>query len=237
MALGMNFGGGGGGEDIIPFVKYDSRAGRISRSDRKQMADGSFANEVVDITANFKAVMDMENIEVGYLLFAAGSAPQLMVGPLGNPMPQKPAGEGWKQGARVMMKLHASCGGDVREMSGNSASFLRGFDELHTAYEAGKAANPGKLPVVVLKSAQPVTTGQGAKKSTNYQPSFEITGWAPRPVDLVFVSKAAGHQTALPQVEYTSRRQQPDRRPSGRLRRGLLRPHLRWPITISARAA
>lgn len=198
MALGMNFNGGGDGGDIVPYVKYDSRAGRISRPDRTQGADGSYGNEVVDITSNFKAVIDMENIEIGYFLFAAGAAPQMMVVPIGQVMPQKPAGEGWKQGARVMMKLHQSCGGDVREMSGNAASFLRGFDELHTAYEAGKAANPGKLPIVILKSAQPVTTGQGAKKSTNYQPVFEISGWAPRPVDLVFVSKASPAQRAAP---------------------------------------
>ncbi len=197
MALGMNFNSGGDGGDIVPYVKYDSRAGRISRADRNQAADGSYGNEVVDITLTFKAVIDMENIEIGFFLFTAGAAPQMLVVPIGEVMPQKPAGEGWKQGARVMMKLHQSCGGDVREMSGNAASFLRGFDELHTAYEADKASNPGKLPVVVLKSAQPVTTGQGAKKSTNYQPVFEITGWAPRPNDLVFVSKAAaGQKTA-----------------------------------------
>lgn len=204
MALGLNLNGGGEGGDILAYVKYDARAGRVSRSDRKQQPDGSFASEIVDITQSFKAVFDMENIEVGYLLFAAGVAPQMMVAKLGDPMPQKPAAEGWKQGVRFMMKLHQSCGGDVREMSGNAASFLRGFDELHSAYEAAKGANPGKLPIVSLLSTQPVTTGQGAKKSTNYQPQFAITGWAPRPTDLVFVSKAVGHQTALPQVEYAS---------------------------------
>lgn len=198
MALGMNLNGGSGdGADIVPYIKYDSRAGRISRADRSQGADGNYSNEVVDITATFKAVVDMENIEKGYFLFTAGAAPQSVLVPINQAMPPNPGGEGWKQGARVMMKLHASCGGDVREMSGNAASFLRGFDELHTAYEAGKAANAGKLPVVILKTAQPVTTGQGAKKSTNYQPVFEIVGWAPRPNDLVFVPKSTG-QTASP---------------------------------------
>lgn len=204
MALGLNLNGGGEGGDILAYVKYDARAGRVSRSDRKQQPDGSFANDVVDITQNFKAVFDMENIEVGYLLFAAGAAPQTMVVKLGDPMPHKPSGDGWKQGVRFMMKLHASCGGDVREMSGNAASFLRGFDELHSAYEAAKKANPGKLPIVSLVSTQPVTSGQGAKKSTNYQPQFSITGWAPRPTDLVFVSKAIGHQTEVPPVEYST---------------------------------
>jgi hypothetical protein len=204
MALGLNLNGSSEGGDIIPYCKYDSRAGRVSRSDRKQGSDGAYVNEIVDITSNFKAVFDMENIEVGYLMFAAGAAPQMMVVPLGSPMPTKPPTDGWKQGVRFLLKLHSSCGGDIREMSSNAASFLRGFDELHTAYEAGKKANPGKLPIVSLMSTQPVTTGQGSKKSTNYQPHFAITGWAPRPNDLVFVSKAIGHQTELPAVEYTS---------------------------------
>jgi hypothetical protein len=192
MALGMTFGGSGDGGDILAFCKYDARSGRMFRPDRKQGADGAYVTDTVDITSTFRAIFDMENIEIGYLLFAAGVAPQALLSPLGAPMPQKPAGEGWKQGARVMVKLHASCGGDVREISGNSASFLRGFDQLHTAYEAGKDANSGKLPVVVLKTTQSVTSGSGVRKSVNYEPVFEIVGWAARPVDLVHVSKVNG---------------------------------------------
>jgi hypothetical protein len=88
-----------------------------------------------------------------------------------------------------MMKLASNCGGDVREITGNSTAFLKGIDDLHTAYEAGKAANPGKLPIVVLQTTLPITSGSGQKKSTNYQPVFEIQGWAPRPADLVFTRR------------------------------------------------
>lgn len=191
MALGLNYSTGGGDNgDIVPFVKYDARAGRFFRNDRTEQ-NGAYTNNAVDITSNFKAVIDLENVEVGYLLFAAGSAPAFMLVKLGDPMPHKPADGKWKQGARIMMKLHSSCGGDVRETSSNAAAFLKGIDELHTAYEAGKAANPGKLPVVVLKTTIPVTSGSGDKKSTNYQPVFEITGWAPRPTDLVHVAKGS----------------------------------------------
>jgi len=197
MALGLNYSSGSGG-DIIPFVKYDSRAGRIFRNDRME-SNGQYANDAVDITSTFKAVIDLENIEVGYMKFGAGSAPEFMLVKLGDPMPHKPADAGFKQGARLMMKLHSSCGGDVREISSNAASFLKGIDDLHTAYEAGKTSNPGKLPVVVLKSTIPITSGSGQKKSTNYQPVFEISGWAPRPVDLVHVAKGgAATQTASP---------------------------------------
>lgn len=197
MALGLSYGGGAGG-DIIPFVKYDARAGRFFRNDRSE-SNGQYSNEAVDITSTFKAVVDMENVEVGYMKFGTGAAPEFVLVRLGDPMPHRPADAAFKQGARLMMKLHASCGGDIREISGNAASFLKGIDELHDAYTQGKAANPGKLPIVTLKATLPITSGQGAKKSTNYQPVFEITGWAARPADLVHVPKVSGApQTASP---------------------------------------
>lgn len=195
MALGLNYSSGGNGGDIIPFVKYDARAGRFFRRDRSEQG-GQYVNNDVDITSSFKAVIDLENIEVGYMKFGAGSAPEFQLVRLGEPMPHKPADAGFKQGARLMMKLHSGCGGDVRECSSNAAAFLKGIDDLHTEYEAQKGANAGKLPVVVLKSTLPITSGQGTKKSTNYQPIFEISGWAPRPVDLKHVSKISGVQQA-----------------------------------------
>lgn len=204
MALGLNYSSGGGDNgDIIPFVKYDARAGRFFRNDRTEV-NGAYSNDAVDITSNFKAVMDIENIEVGFLLFAAGSAPQFLLVKLGSPMPQKPSDAKWKQGVRVMMKLHQSCGGDVRETSSNATAFLKGFDELHSLYEAGKGANPGMLPIVTLKTTVPITSGSGDKKSTNYQPVFEITGWAPRPKDLVHVGKSASQQQGQQQAPASS---------------------------------
>lgn len=197
MALGFNYSSGGeGGGDIVPFVKYDARAGRFFRNDRAQDSSGNYSNTPVDITSTFKAIIDLENVEVGYLRFAAGSAPENLLVRLGEPMPQKPADAKWKQGVRVMMKLHAGCGGDIRETTSNAAAFLKGVDDLHTLYEQQKTANTGKLPIVALKTTTPITSGSGDKKSTNYQPVFEIVGWAPRPNDLVHVSKVSSAPAA-----------------------------------------
>jgi hypothetical protein len=198
MALGMTY-GGGGNENIVPVVKYDARAGRLTRVDRTIDGTGGYVTTNVDITNTFKAVLDMENIEVGYLKFKPGVAPEFMLVPHGQKMPDKPADTDFKQGARFMLKLHASCGGDIREMAGTAAAFMRGFDQLHTDYEAGKAANPGKLPIVTLVTTEAVTTGSGQTKSTNYQPQFAIAGWAPRPSDLVFIPKMAGEKPAAAQ--------------------------------------
>lgn len=195
MALGFNYSSGGGG-DIVPFVKFDARAGRFFRRDRTQDSAGQYTSNDVDITSTFKAIIDMENLEVGYIKFNSASAPEFQLVPLGDPMPHKPADAGYKQGARMMMKLHASCGGDIREATSNAAAFLKGIDELHTAYESQKAANAGKLPIVMLKTTIPITSGSGQKKSTNYQPVFDIVGWAPRPNDLVHVAKGNSSQTA-----------------------------------------
>jgi len=190
MALGLSMGGSAGNGDIIPHVKYDARAGRISRPDRKDVG-GTFVTEATDITNNFVAVMDLANLEVGWFHFAAGVAPVSVLVPLGAALPPKPTPD-FKQGVRMMLKLGKDCGGDVRELTGASASFVRGIDALHDAYMAGQGANPGKLPIVKLEAANPVKSGSGARTSTNYEPSFAITGWVDRPADLIFIPKAGG---------------------------------------------
>jgi hypothetical protein len=166
MALGMNYESTGGG-DFLPIVKYDARAGRIFRVDRADRV-----NTPVDITRTFKAVVDMENIEVGWLDFNTGSAPVFALAPLGAPFPANPGGQA-KQGVRLIMKLSKECGGDVREMATSAKAAMRGIDDLHTAYETGEKQNPGKLPVVSFKDA------------------LEIIGWVPRPEGLEFKPRGA----------------------------------------------
>jgi hypothetical protein len=41
--------GGGDNGDIVPFVKYDARAGRFFRNDRSEV-NGAYSNNAVDIT-------------------------------------------------------------------------------------------------------------------------------------------------------------------------------------------
>ena len=41
-------------------------------------------------------------------------------------------------------------------------------------------------------------SGEGARKSTNYQPIFEIVGWVPRPVDLEFKPRAKQAEAQKP---------------------------------------
>jgi hypothetical protein len=175
MAFGINLDSVSG--NITPIVKYDARAGRMQRVDRE---DGISTPH--DITNNFRAVFDLENVEYGWLAFSA-SGPDFKLVRLGEALPAKPS-ENHRQGVRLRLKLASDCGGDLRELATVARVALRGLDELHTRYEAEKASHPGHLPIVSLAKTIPVTSGSGAQKSTNYQPVFEIAGWAPRPADL-----------------------------------------------------
>lgn len=178
MALGFSYGGTGGGADFLPIVKFDARAGRFFRVDRE---DG--VSTPVDITRSFKAVFDFENLEVGWISFNAGSAPDFQMVPFGSPMGDRPS-DNHKRGIRMSVKLGGDCGGDCRELAGTSAAMMKGIDLLHDDYIAGLKANAGKLPVVALDDTVPIESGSGAKKSTNYQPVFKITAWVKRPADL-----------------------------------------------------
>lgn len=183
--------------DRTPVLKYDARAGRIFRVDRTQGADGWTSNPV-EIPSNvFQAVMDVENIETGWLHFPTGGAPDIKVVPINQPFPEKPSDK-HRSGFRIIMLLGKTSGGDVREMAANAQVSIQGMDALHDLYAAGVKANPGKLPVVVLESTIPVTSsGKGADgkpvSSTNYKPVWGIVKWVDRPAELT-----AGHGGGAP---------------------------------------
>ena len=175
--------------DFMPILKFDARAGRLFRVDRENTGDG-FSNEPVDITSSFKAIVDFENIEVGWIDFVAGSAPDFRLVKMGEALPPRPS-DRHKNGVRFILKLAKACGGDkpIREMAGTSKAFLSGIEAVFNAYLAGKGKNAGKLPVIVLEKTTPIKSGSGERQSTNYQPTFKIVSWAPRG-DLVFEPKA-----------------------------------------------
>jgi hypothetical protein len=178
MALGLNTEAASGEFNAI--VKYDSRAGRMFRVDREQSSSGSWETENVEITDSFQAIFNLPEIEVGWALFAAGVAPSFVMVKLGEALPPKP-GDTFKQTFRLNIKLGKSCGGDVREFASQAKVCIHALDALHTAYEAARDANPGKLPVVALKGSTPVVSSGKQGSSTNYMPTFEIVAWAPTP--------------------------------------------------------
>lgn len=187
MAFGGFFDGVGEGGSFLPIIKYDARSGRISRRDRE-----NGENNDVDITRNFKAIFDFENVEIGWINFNTGGAPDFRVSRYADGASiDKPTGEGFKRGVRFVIKLSKECGGDIREFASNAAAFLEGAKSLMDAYEKGSKENAGKLPVVGLKDSTPKTSSGGAVKTTNYVPVWEITGWVKRPEDLIYTARSS----------------------------------------------
>jgi hypothetical protein len=183
------------GGDFTPIVKYDARAGRLFRVDSIDTGSGFEKNEV-DITSTFKAIVDFENIEVGWMHFTPGGTPSFSLVPMGAALPAKPS-PNHKNGVRFMLKLAKDCGGDkpIRELSQSSKAFLSGVETVYHSYLADKGNNPGKLPVIVPEKITPIKSGSGTKTSTNYQPTFKIAGWAPRG-DLAFQPKGTSEPAA-----------------------------------------
>src|SRR3954452_11089038 len=134
---------GSGG--FAPIVKYDARSGRIFRMDRIEK-NGNFESEAVDITHSFKAVVDFENMQTGWIRFTPGSAPEFIMVRIGEALPDRPSAN-HKNGVRVEIKLSKDCGGDkpVREIAGTSRAFLSGLEPVYAEYEAEKGQVPGQV--------------------------------------------------------------------------------------------
>ena len=184
----------------LPIIKYDSRAGRAFRVDRSDDS-GKWESNPTEITQVFQAIFDLDNIEVGWLHFPTGGAPDIRTVPVGSALPDRPTDK-HRSGFRVLMLLGKQSGGDVREMAANAQVSIKAMDLLHDAFMAGRPANPGLLPVVRLAGTIPVTTSGKANgqavSSTNYQPVWQIVKWVPRPPELTPEALAAA---AAPQQQ------------------------------------
>jgi hypothetical protein len=172
--MSVNSGGGG---DFIPYVKYNAKAGRFYT--KKDEPDAQ-EFEVQDMTAIF----DMDNLQTGWFLFAAGQAPSKIMDPSLSEMSPSP-GDGYKRGFQLNLFSDKNLLG-AREFSSTAGSVIDAMNDLHTAWEAGKAANAGKVPVVKSTGVIPITNKHG----TNYKPQFEIVSWADRPAGLPTPSSA-----------------------------------------------
>ena len=175
------------GGDWLPIATYDARAGRFFRIDRLQDSSGNWTTDKVDITTNFKAMADFDNIETGWLNFAPGQTPNLVLVPLKGiadktiKMPDRPS-DLHKNGIRFVVKLSKDIGGDrpIREIASSAKAFLGAIETVYEQYAAERSQHPGMLPVLVCDKTTPVTTGSGKNSSTNYAPSLRIAAWVPR---------------------------------------------------------
>lgn len=173
-----------GGGDFVPFVKYNAKAGRWkTKKDEKDAPEF----EVQDMTAIF----DLDNLQTGWFLFAAGVAPAKTMDPsLAEAAPCP--GEGHKRGFQVEVYSEKNLLGK-REFASTAGVVIEAMNDLHDDWLANKDANPGKLPVVKCVGVNEIVGTHG----TNYRPVLEIVAWADRPADMPGVTGAASPAPAL----------------------------------------
>lgn len=175
MALGFNTESKSSG-DIIPIVKYDAKGGDFIAQDRVQSASGEWEKEERELALPCKFAADMAEMEVGWLSFQSG-APDFRMVKVGEAMPQKPEGD-FKNAFRMRI---ASKELGLREFSHSAKTVLRAMDTLHNQYEAEKANNAGKIPVIEVTGTETIKINSPQGELRFKVPQWNISGWVEKP--------------------------------------------------------
>jgi hypothetical protein len=69
------------------------------------------------------------------------------------------------------------------------------INDLYDAFEAGKGANPGLVPVVKFTGCQTMKDAKGM----NYKPNFVIEKWVARPAELDGAPQQVAANQSAPQ--------------------------------------
>jgi hypothetical protein len=209
------------GGDFLPIIKYDARAGQFKLVERVQTATGFESNEEIMDRIKLRMVVDLYNLETGWIDFTSG-APQFNLvlardlydpdrNPDGIPFPPAAVPQGgWKTGIRFMIKLPKTVWIDedpprsvqvdktVREMATSAKAFMSGIEAIYEQFLAETPAHRGSVPVLKLHGVPAVQkTGTGARTSIAYRPTFVIDKWVPRPPDLIHVPRQQQATTAV----------------------------------------
>ena len=178
MAFGMRVATG----DFLPIVKYDARAGKFFKMDKRP--DGG--SDALELPLGTAFALDLGSFEAGYVAFTAQGPVRHMVPYHGEttilpPQPQDKDQDGkpvYRAGFYAKIAGNALDG--VREWCSNAAVLLTAMDELWNKCAAAPQSAQNQIPLIAIVGTVPVTTG-GKQKSTNYSPVFEVRGWVPRP--------------------------------------------------------
>lgn len=162
-----------GGEEFTPYLKYNAKAGRF-------YVRPSGVTEDVEVV-NPRLAVDMANIKTGWIHYPEGMGPEkVWDASLSNPAPRPPGPRKFKRGFEVMVIGNDNLPGigilGLREWSSNAANANSAIVKMYEAYEAGMAANPGKVPFYICTGVSPINGAYG----TNYEPKFELKGWIER---------------------------------------------------------
>jgi len=169
--MGLNI---GGTSNSKPYCKFNAKAD-------KWFVRGPEGEDVEIQRPTF--VADFDNIATGWLRFREGQAPERVMDASIDKAAPQPGEEGFKRGFVVMAYSPKFFGG-AAEFSSASIHLANAIKDVFAQYEADKAANVGKLPVISCTGSQTMKD----KFGVNYRPNFSLVRWVDRPVDLPNVS-------------------------------------------------
>jgi hypothetical protein len=175
MSLGLNTETKNKG-DILSIIKFDAKAGEFLVENRSPNGDGTWSRDYNELKLPIKLVMDLGDIDVGWLSFASG-APDFQMVKVGDKMPAQPSPE-HKQAFRVKV-FNKSLG--LREFSHSAKTVMRAMDDLHNQFEAERGANMGKMPVVEIPECTTVRVQTPQGELRFKAPAWKIVSWIDAP--------------------------------------------------------
>ena len=139
-----------GGGEIVPLLKYDAKDGRFQRQDR-ECTNGRWGNRR-PTARHFRAALDLANLEVGWIRFPKGAAPELYMVPAGEDIGELP-GEGFKQGVRLIALLSGEKA--ARELLNRGHAVGRDRRTCTTPILEERDDHPGGVPIVQVAGQPP----------------------------------------------------------------------------------
>ena len=177
MPIDINTDAAGGSGDFLPVVKWDAQVGECLVRRSVKNAAGGWDKNWEQLNFPLRFVADFENLERGWIRIKG--TPDFVMTKLSQPKPAQPSAE-HAEGVRFNIFGKAT---GLAAFSHTAKTVMIEIKALFLAYEAGKAANAGKLPVVEIKGIKKVerATKDGAK--TYRVPDWSIVSWADRPAE------------------------------------------------------
>lgn len=165
--------------DYVKFLKYNAKAGRF-------YIKGEDGNDL-EVT-NPEFVADFANIKTGWFYYAAGQAPERILDPSLSQRAPKPdrtfvdaqgkTKDCFKRG--FVLNCFAKSLGGVVELSSTADAISQVIGQLYSSVSESEEFKAGKVPVVKVTGANPVT----GKHGTNYAPAMTVSKYIDRPADL-----------------------------------------------------
>jgi hypothetical protein len=181
-----------------PYVKYNAKAGRW-------YINGE--NGDVEIQPP-TFIIDFDNIVSGWFLFREGQAPDRALDPAMGTRAQQPTPD-HKRGFVVMCNSPKYFGGTV-EMSSSSMHLCNSIKDAYEAYEDGRGANIGKVPVFACTGITPSRD----KFGQNFRPTLQLVKWVDRSHELPDEPAAMDRPQPPPRPATAARPSPPPRVPA-----------------------